>query len=240
MDKGNRFKADDWFDVAMWQDGQADYPVYMALVDLAVRMGVKDSPWVERIDRCCSLPLLGDFLSSLLVKDINGKKFRSKHNYTGEIHGLSLYDRNRIVDALPEDWHGENLQSDEDLEKFVAIRSEVCTLTAIHDVYPVAVVNGGERMALDKDGTLAKKSFTEEDLSVGFVRVPKQILRIPSAEDDGPVLKISHNLTGRKVMITKIRGGELAPIEYEIATGEDLSLRLSDLIHRHNITVREV
>ena len=233
-----KYSAAKWADRAREADGWADAPAYFAILDLADRLGVK-SEWMTKIDEGCTVALLGEEICRELVYAMYGEASDTAQNWNtdfGTVPGLSLRDRDRIVSVLPGNW----FTADYDITKIPAlvdVRLERCTLMALHATYTVRARVAGEKVVLDSVNGPATHAMTEDQTVTATI--PKALVRVPSAETDGPVMKITHNFTNRRVMVRRIRGGELLPIDYYIETGEALALNLRDLVYRHTITTTD-
>ena len=226
----------------MWRaresDGWADAPAYFAILDLASRLGVK-SEWMTKIDEGCTVALLGEEFCQELVNAMYGENSDTAGNWNtdyGTVPGLSLRDRDRMVSAQPENWFWAEYDEAK-VPAMIDIRHERCTLMALHDTYTVRTQVAGEKVVLDSVNGPATHAMTEDQTVTATI--PKALVRVPSAETDGPVMKITHNFTNRRVMVRRIRGGELLPIDYYIETGEALALNLRDLVYRHTITTTD-
>ena len=233
-----KYSAAKWADRAREADGWADAPAYFAILDLASRLGVKGE-WFTMLNEGVTIALLGEEICRELVNAIHGENSDTASNWSvdyGTVPGLSLRDRDRIVSVLPGNW----FTADYDITKLPAlidVRLERCTLMALHDTYTVRTQVAGEKVVLDKVNGPATHAMTEDQTVTASI--PKALVRVPSAETDGPVMKITHNFTNRRVMVRRIRGGELLPIDYYIEPGEALALNLRDLVYRHTITTTD-
>ena len=224
----------DWIE-AVELDDIPDPNVSFALLEVAGRLGIR-TPWLTRLDHKMSYTILGEDLSRYIA---DNKTFHDDYTdaYHGHIPGVSLIDRARIRKQLPPTWHRDSdIRTDEKMKELADILDERFKIAALTKrAMRISVDGVSFRVDADEDDDKNPTYRTYTEGEALTVRIPKQITRYPNADDDGPVLKITHDFTGRKVVVTQIRGGELAPIVWNIKTGDALALNLRDFLYNFTI-----
>ena len=166
-----------------------------------------------------------------------------------DIPSLSLVDRDRMVDAIgllkdadviTRSYYPYHQLTAAALKSLTDIIKERVTIKAVGR-YFLRYVDGTVTKRLRgalvpvNTGMLSSAAFTEEALGDDTkVNIPKQIQNAPQQDSDAA--EISHNLTGRVVVVTRKSSPEVVT---KIATGSKHVVKVSDLLHNHVITVEK-
>ena len=225
---------DEWIKAAEYDD-LPDPNVSFALLEVAGKLGIT-TPWLTRLDHKLTFTILGKHLCRYIIGNVT-RWAPYSDVYYGFLFGVSLMDRERIRRQLPPNWHQkDNVPTEEEMKPLADIVNERLKIAALSDrAMRIKVGEGTQRVDADADDDKYPEYRTYREEKAQTVSLPKQINRYPNADDDGPVMKITHDFTGRKVVVTQIRGGELAPIVWNIKTGDALALNLRDFLYNFTI-----
>lgn len=189
-------------------------------------------------------------LSSLFWQLFGHSELREPESHTQEDFSLlSVVDRRRMVDKIvgldpakvltkPKDGSRPKFTAAA-LKSIVNILKQRVSIDAVGKNFlrygdgELTKTLAGRKVPLNPQAFAHVAAFTEAAIKATSISIPKQIQRAPATDSDAA--EITHDLSNRIVVVTRKSSPEVVS---EIAAGETHTVKASDLLYGHALTVK--